>query len=127
MAKKALEADKINDQLGILKEKEGKVAQFDDLLKSIEGLDDKKRILWSEIYRNALTDRESASILFTDTIMQLKGNTANHSILGPIVVKYIERMSRANDQLIKLAEIITDEESKPVDTNSIFDRISEDD
>lgn len=126
MAKKALEADKINDQLGILKEKEGKVAQFDDLLKSIEGLDDKKRILWSEIYRNALTDRESASILFTDTIMQLKGNTANHSILGPIVVKYIERMSRANDQLIKLAEIITDEENKPIDTNSIFDRISED-
>jgi hypothetical protein len=126
LAKKALEADKINDQLGILKEKEGKVAQFDDLLKSIEGLDDKKRILWSEIYRNALTDRESASILFTDTIMQLKGNTANHSILGPIVVKYIERMSRANDQLIKLAEIITDEENKPIDTNSIFDRISED-
>lgn len=127
MAKKSLEADTINDQLGILKEKEGKVAQFEDLLRSIEGLDDKKRILWSEIYRNALTDRESASILFTDTIMQLKGNTANHSILGPIVVKYIERMSRANDQLIKLAEIITDEENKPVDTDSIFNRINEDD
>lgn len=127
MSKKTVEADVINDQLNILKTKEKKVLQFDQLLESIEGLDDKKKHLWSEIYKNAITDRESAAILYTDTIMQLKGNTANHSILGPIVVKYIERMSRANDQLIKLAEIITEEDSKPIDTNSIFDRINEDD
>ena len=127
MSKKNVEADVINDQLNILKTKEKKVLQFDQLLESIEGLDDKKKHLWSEIYKNAITDRESAAILYTDTIMQLKGNTANHSILGPIVVKYIERMSRANDQLIKLAEIITEEDSKPIDTNSIFDRINEDD
>lgn len=127
MSKKEKEIDTINDQMNILKSKERKVAQFDEMLNSIEGLDDKKKILWSEIYKNAVTDRESASILFTDTIMQLKGNTANHSILGPVVVKYIERMSRANDQLIKLAEIITDEESKPLDTDSIFNKISGDD
>lgn len=126
MSKKTAEIDTINDQLNILRDKEKKVLQFDDLLDSIEGLDSKKRHLWSEIYKNAVTDRESAAILYTDTIMQLKGNTANHSILGPIVVKYIERMSRANDQLIKLAEIITEEDNKPLDTNSIFDRISED-
>jgi hypothetical protein len=126
MAKKEADIEDLNDKLGDLKRKESKVAQFDDLLNSIEGLDNKKRILWSEIYRNALTDRESASILFTDTIMQIKGNAANHSILGPIVVKYIERMSRANDQIIKLAEIITKEESRPLDTDSIFYQISED-
>lgn len=125
MSKKDPELDKINDQMNILRDKERKVERFEDLLASIEGLDSKKKILWTEIYRNALTDRESASILYTDTIMQLKGNTANHTILGPIVVKYIERMSRANDQLIKLAEIITSEDSKPIDTNSIFDQISE--
>lgn len=126
MPKNGSDAEKINDQMNILKEKEGKVARFEDLLESIDGLDSKKKVLWLEIYRNALTDRESASILFTDTIMQLKGNAANHSILGPVVVKYIERMSRANDQLIKLAEIITSEDNKPLDTNSIFDQISED-
>ena len=125
MPKNSADSDKINDQMNILKEKEDKVARFEDLLESIDGLDSKKRILWTEIYRNALTDRESASILYTDTIMQLKGNAANHTILGPVVVKYIERMSRANDQLIKLAEIITSEDSKPLDTNSIFDQISE--
>ena len=126
MPKNGSDAEKINDQMNILKEKEGKVARFEDLLESIDGLDSKKKVLWLEVYRNALTDRESASILFTDTIMQLKGNAANHSILGPVVVKYIERMSRANDQLIKLAEIITSEDNKPLDTNSIFDQISED-
>ena len=127
MPKSDKDVEKISDQMDLLRVKEKKVAQFEDLLSSIENLDDKKRILWLEIYRNALTDRESASILFTDTIMQLKGNAANHTILGPIVVKYIERMSRANDQIIKLAEIITKEENRPIDTNSIFDQISEDD
>lgn len=126
MAKKDANIEELDEKLSDLKKKETKVAQFDDLLNSIEGLDSKKKILWSEIYRNALTDRESASILFTDTIMQIKGNAANHSILGPIVVKYIERMSRANDQIIKLAEIITKEESRPLDSDSIFYQISED-
>lgn len=126
MSKKKSDIESLDEHLSDLKSKESKVSQFDELLGSIESLDDKKRILWSEIYRNALTDRESASILFTDTIMQIKGNAANHSILGPIVVKYIERMSRANDQIIKLAEIITKEESKPLDSDSIFDKIAED-
>jgi hypothetical protein len=127
MAKKTAEVDVINAQLNILDNKVKKAKQFEELLESIEGLDDKKRILWTEIYKNAITDRESASILYTDTIMQLKGNAANHTILGPVVVKYIERMSRANDQLIKLAEIITKEDNRPIDSNSIYDQINEDD
>lgn len=127
MAKKTAEVDVINEHLNILDSKAKKAKQFEELLESIEGLDDKKRILWTEIYKNAITDRESASILYTDTIMQLKGNAANHTILGPVVVKYIERMSRANDQLIKLAEIITKEDNRPIDSNSIYDQINEDD
>ena len=125
MSKKT-DVEKIGDQINSLKHKEIKVSQFSDILESIENLDDKKRVLWLEIYHNALTDRENASILFTDTILQIKGNAANHSILGPVVVKYIERMSRANDQVIKLAEMITNEENKPLDTGSIFDKIMED-
>ena len=126
MAKKGPDIDVIDEQLNILNQTRKKVAQFEDLLNSIDEMDDKKRLLWIEIYKNAVTDRESASILYTDTLMQLKGNAANHTILGPVVVKYIERMSRANDQLIKLAEIIIKEENKPLDTNSIFDQINED-
>lgn len=126
MAKQKMDPEKLTDQMDLLKQKELKVSQFSDILSSIENLDDKKRVLWLEIYHNAMTDRENASILFTDTILQIKGNAANHSILGPVVVKYIERMSRANDQIIKLAELITTEENKPLDTGSIFDKIMED-
>ena len=127
MAKKRPDVDVISDQIDVLNEKEKKVRQFEDVLDSIDGIDNKKKVLWLEIYNNAVSDRESASILYTDTIMQLKGNASNHTLLGPVVVKYIERMSRANDQLIKLAELIIKEDNKPIDTDSIYDQIGEDD
>lgn len=104
-------------------EKEKKIEHFNDMLQSIKDLDDKRRVLWQEIYSNAATDRENASILFTDTLMQVKGNAANHNILGPVIVKYIERMSKANDQILKLAELISKEDSRQADPASIYDRI----
>jgi len=122
MAKNAVES--YTDSLNKIKEKERKIVQFSDLLHTLKELDDKKKILWSEIYDNAVTDRENASILFTDTLMQVKGNAANHNILGPVIAKYLERMSRANDQILKLAELIAKEDAKEIDTNSIFDKIS---
>ena len=104
-------------------EKEKKIENFNEMLLSIKDLDDKRRILWQEIYNNATTDRENASILFTDTLMQVRGNAANHNILGPVIVKYIERMSKANDQILKLAELIAKEDSRQNDTASIYDKI----
>ena len=125
MAKSTVE--KYTDELQKISDKEKKIAQFSDLLKTLTDLDDKKRMLWSEIYQNAIDDRENASILFTDTLMQVKGNAANHNILGPVIAKYLERMSRANDQILKLAELVAREDSKPIDTDSIFDRINSED
>jgi len=122
MAKSTVE--KYTDELNKINEKERKVAQFSDLLNSIDDIDDKKKLLWSEIYQNAIDDRENASILFTDTLLQVKGNAANHNILGPVVAKYLERMSRANDQILKLAELVAREDSKSLDPNAIFDKIS---
>lgn len=119
--------EKYSDELKKISDKEKKIEQFSDLLKSITEIDDKKRLLWTEIYQNAIDDRENASILFTDTLMQVKGNAANHNILGPVIAKYLERMSRANDQILKLAELVAREDSKPIDTDSIFDRISSED
>ena len=60
-------------------EKEKKIENFNEMLLSIKDLDDKRRILWQEIYNNATTDRENASILFTDTLMQVRGNASNHN------------------------------------------------
>lgn len=115
--------DNYTDAIDKINEKQKKIEQFSELLVSLKDLDDKKRILWSEIYENAIDDRENASILFTDTLMQVKGNAANHNILGPVIAKYLERMSRANDQILKLAELVAKEDSKMMDTDSIFDKI----
>ena len=122
MAKNSVE--KYADALEKISEKEKKIMNFSDLLMSINDLDDKKKILWREIYDNAVNDRENASILFTDTLMQVKGNAANHNILGPVISKYLERMSRANDQILKLAELVGKEDSRELSTDSIFDKIN---
>ena len=122
MAKNTTE--KYTDALDKIKSKETKIEKFGDILSSIKNLDDKKRVLWTEIYHNAVDDRENASILFTDTLMQVKGNAANHNILGPVIAKYLERMSRANDQILKLAELVAREEETDINTDLIFDSIS---
>jgi hypothetical protein len=123
MAKKDL--SDVAKSLEALDEKDKKIQSFKTLLDGIENLDDKKRILWKEIYENALQDRESASVLFTDVWMQIRGNAANHNLLGPVAAKYIERMSRANDQIIKLSEIITAEENKSINTDDVFSMIGD--
>jgi len=123
MAKKDL--GDVAKSLESLDEKDRKILSFKQLLDSIETIDEKKRILWKEIYENSLQDRESASVLFTDIWMQIRGNSANHNLLGPVAAKYIERMSRANDQIIKLAEMITAEESKSLDSEDLFSMIGD--
>ena len=125
MAKSTTE--KYSEALDKIKTKESKIEKFGDILSSIKNLDDKKRVLWAEIYHNAVDDRENASILFTDTLMQVKGNAANHNILGPVIAKYLERMSRANDQILKLAELVAKEEELDINPDSIFDSISAED
>lgn len=114
-----------NKSLDALNEKDKKIKQFSDILDTLTSTEDKKKLLWKEIYENAVNDRENAGILFTDTLMQVKGNAANHNILGPVIVKYIERMSRANDQILKLAELIANEESKEMSMDAIYDKIGE--
>jgi len=114
-----------NKTLDALNEKDKKIKQFSDILDTLTSTEEKKKLLWKEIYENAVNDRENAGILFTDTLMQVKGNAANHNILGPVIVKYIERMSRANDQILKLAELIANEESKEMSMDAIYDRIGE--
>ncbi len=114
-----------NKTLDALNEKDKKIKQFSDILDTLTSTEEKKKLLWKEIYENAVNDRENAGILFTDTLMQVKGNAANHNILGPVIVKYIERMSRANDQILKLAELIANEETKEMSMDAIYDKIGE--
>ncbi len=109
-----------------VKEIESKVSKFSDLLDSLQNTEDKKKLLWKEIYENSLSDRQNASILLTDLLVQTRGNLANHGTYGSILSKYLERMSKSNDQILRLAELIAKEEETAVDINDIYSKISGD-
>jgi len=109
-----------------LKTTQEKVKDFSVLLDSISSLEDKKKILWKEIYQNALSDRESASSLYTDLFASMQSSTGDHAALGSIMSKYLERMCKSNDQILKLAELIAKEEaeSSRIDPDDVFSKIS---
>ena len=107
--------------------KEDKIKEFSDLLESLESTEDKKKLLWKESYQNALEDRESASILLNDLLVTIPGNSANHSTHGALATKYLERMSKSNDQIIKLAELVAKEQERQdvVSPDDIFKSIGD--
>ena len=106
---------------------EEKIKDFADLLDELENTKDKKKLLWKEAYRNALEDRASASILVDDLLLQIQGNLNNHQQFGTIMTKYLERMSKSNDQILRLAELISKEEeaASTMSPYDIFKEISE--
>ena len=103
-----------------------KCKDFSDLLDSIDALGDKKKRLWKEIYENALTDRQNAYAIFIRLCKIVKDDSSEHAIHGKTMATFVERMSKANEQLIRLAELIAKEESKSqaIDPDDLFDRIN---
>lgn len=90
----------------LVKDQERKVSEFSSVLSSIDSLEDKKKLLWMHIYEHALSDRTNAEMLFIELYVNTKGKPSEHQLNGTVLAKYIERMSRANDQLLKLAELV---------------------
>ncbi len=113
--------------LNRIKNKEDKIKEFGDILDSIENTGDKKKMLWKEIYENAVSDRENAYILFHEAYSNMMKSAAEHITVGPILNKYLERMNKANDQLIKLSELISkaEEQATKIDPEDIFSQIKE--
>ena len=106
--------------------KEKQIKNFADILEGIDSLEDKKKMLWKEIYENALEDREKAKMMFNDAYISMQGGVNEHMNIGAIMSKYIERMSRSNDQILKLAELIAKEEEKAetISDDDIFSQIN---
>lgn len=104
---------------------EEKIKNFGDLLQSIESLDDKKRQLWKEIYENAIADRQNSYVIFTKLVRIAKDDTTQHAVHGKTIATFLERMSRSNDQLIKLAELIAKAQQKDeeIDPDDMFNKI----
>lgn len=104
-----------------------KVRDFSELLDQIEGTTDKKKRLWKEIYENAVTDRQNAYVLFNTLVDIVQDKSTEHAIHGKTLATYIERMSRANDQIIKLAELVSKAESpkeESIDAEEMFKKLS---
>jgi len=120
------DADKLLSKLDVNDKKENKIKNFADILDTIDTLENKKKMLWKEIYENALEDREKAKLLFNDAYISMQGGVNEHMNIGSVMSKYMERMSKSNDQILKLAELIAKEEEKSeaVSEDDIFSKIS---
>lgn len=109
------------------KDKEEKIKEFSELLDSLSNTEDKKKLLWKESYQNAVDDRDTAGLLLTDLVLQCQGSSTNHLQFGTLMTKYLERMSKSNDQILRLAELIAKEQFKAdvVSEDDIFSQISD--
>jgi hypothetical protein len=115
----------IDNQIKKAKNLEQKIYQFSDLLDNLSKTEDKKKLLWKEAYENAIYDRENANFLLNDLLLQVKGSIPLHTTLGSIMSKYLERMSKSNDQILRLAELIGKEETNDtISPDDIFKQIS---
>ncbi len=119
--------DKIKKLIPESKIKEQRLQDFSELLDTLEDLADKKKHLWRQIYENAVNDRDAAGVLFLDLFVSTSNSAAQHTLNGPILSKYLERMCRSNDQLIKLAELIerADQANAKIDIEDMYSKIEE--
>lgn len=105
------------------------IKDFSDLLDQIESLNDKKKALWKQIYHNAVFDRQNAYVMYVQLFKIVKDKSAEHAIHGKTIASFLERMSKSNDQLIRLADMIARAENQQATAEAseidIFDRISE--
>ena len=116
-----------NDAIDRLEATNKKIDAFSDLLDKISSLEDKKKLLWKEIYENALSDRENANTLYTNLYLKMEGSQSDHVAVGSIMAKYLERMCKSNEQILKLADLIAKEELKAskIDADDMFSAISD--
>jgi len=101
------------------------IKNFSELLDEINSIGDKRKQLWREIYENAITDRQTAFGNFSVLLNICKEQSSEHAIHGRTLATYLERMSKANDQLIKLATLVeaAREKSDAVSSDDIYDQI----
>jgi hypothetical protein len=119
--------DKSVDIVGMTElDVETKLRDFSALLDEIDNLNEKKRALWKDIYTNALSDRQNSYVMFMQLFKLIDGKSTDYAVHGRTMTACIERMSKANEQLIKLAELIARAEhgDSKIDADAMFERIS---
>ena len=65
----------------------------------------------NEAIDNVRQDRAVASTLLIELMKILKQDETKHQYSGPVAAKYLETLQRSNEQLVKLASLISKKES----------------
>lgn len=103
-------------------EKKQMLMEFDELLNSIDSAGSKEKILWRQIYNNAISDRQNANLCFLDVHQHLRGDVDNHMQLGRQATDYLTRMEKSNEQLLKLSALI----QKSIEAQHVEEELDED-
>lgn len=106
--------------------KEEHIKDFSELIDKIDSIDDKKKKLWKHIFENAVTDRSLAFTMFQSLVKIVAQNSTEFAVHGKTLSSYLERMSKSNDQLIKLADLVARAEgaNQNIDADQMFAQIN---
>jgi len=82
-----------------------------------------------EAINNVRKDRAMASTLLIELVKILKQDETKHQHSGPVAAKYLETLQRSNEQLVKLASLISKKENikaelTSADKSDIYDLIN---
>ena len=80
--------------------------------------------------QNINEDRDVTKSLLKDIMQVLASNDLEHEKVGAVAAKYVETLQRSNEQLVKLAELISKESKEnqnitEEDKQEIFDMIKD--
>jgi hypothetical protein len=108
--------------LAALEERE---REFGQILAKIEYTSNESKVLWQEIYRNAIEDRTNAHLLFVDLYRFVFNDHEKHQIHAKHLSAYLERMNKATDQLLKLAELVDSarREDEKIDAEALYSQL----
>ena len=83
-----------------------------------------------EAINNVRDDRAIASTLLIELMKILKQDETKHQYSGPVAAKYLETLQRSNEQLVKLAGLISKKEPtssglSSIEKSDIYEMIKE--
>ena len=83
-----------------------------------------------EAIDNVRSDRAMASSLLIELVKILKQDETKHQYSGPVAAKYLETLQRSNEQLVKLASLLSKKEGassnlSSLEKSDIYDLIKE--
>ena len=79
---------------------------------------------------NVKEDRAMASTLLIELMKILKTDETKHQYSGPVAAKYLETLQRSNEQMVKLATLLSKKENvtsglSSLEKSDIYDLIKE--